>query len=409
MQSKKELIHILDNKSDLLLKKRYNDKTTQLQTYMLERYEFQKGYTMDYVSRRTQFEAAPEYELYCLGDGINQVFNNCIKLDDYFSNVEIKEYSKFIKDNNKIEFPIYISCVQISDDQWIGKTDVQFFVKLRKASMIKYNANAQRALKRITKGDSEFWRIQLNKLAVSQIKEAYHNNIYIPNTITLNISDEANCKFTYEEENHRLRIDSLDFFDISDGYHRYIAMTQEYDFNNDFNYPMELRIINFDDEKVKQFIFQEDQKTKMTKLSSNSMNVNKSCNKVVERLNSSNLCYLKGNITRNGGTIDFSLFSDLVDQIFFNRKNASNKEEYDIAKDIQSKLNTLIEFDDKYMNEKYSYARMISVLLGIKYCEDSFKLNEYVDRCEDSIKNEKFVKSRKFSKKEEMILKDLFE
>lgn len=401
MQNKKQLIEILERKSDLIVQKKYADKATLLQNYLLEKYEFSRGSTMDYVSRRANFEAAPDYELFWYSDGINHVFN-CIELSSYFNNTEIKEYSKTKKNNNKIEFPIRIPCVQIDEHQWIGRADVQFFIKLRKASMIIYNANAQRALKKVLKGDTEFWKIQLNRFAVSQISDSFKSGSYIPNTITLNISDESKGDFYYDDKTHELVIKSIESFDISDGYHRYIAMSQLYDFDNTFNYPMELRIINFDDEKVKQFIFQEDQKTKMTKIVSNSMNLNKSCNKIVERLNNNSLSYLKGKISRAEGLVDFSQFASLVDRIFFDNKNCEDPSvELEIYKTIQGKLNTLIELNEKYMTEKYTYVRMAAVLFAIKYHEDLETIDDCVETLEKIIASEKFVKTRKISKVDE--------
>jgi hypothetical protein len=80
---------------------------------------------------------------------------------------------------------------------------------------------------------------------------------------------------------------------------------------------MELRIVNFTEDKAKQFIWQEDQKTQMRKIDSKSMNMNSSANIVVTRLNENVRCNLKGLISRNEGTIPFGELAELVDYFYF--------------------------------------------------------------------------------------------
>ena len=87
----------------------------------------------------------------------------------------------------------------------------------------------------------------MNNKAVSEIAYAYEHNEFIPNTLTFNIPMETNFDFYYDEDSCTLIINSLPYFDISDGYHRYVAMCRERDVNPSFNIPWELRIINFSD------------------------------------------------------------------------------------------------------------------------------------------------------------------
>lgn len=126
--------------------------------------------------------------------------------------------------------------------------------------MINYNVNAQRTMQRVIKGDKELYRITLNKHAVNSIRRSFESGEFIPNTITLNIPEDPENEFYYNEKNSELVIKNINHFDISDGYHRYVAACQAYDQNDKFNYPLEIRIVSFDNDKVKKFIFQEDQK-----------------------------------------------------------------------------------------------------------------------------------------------------
>ena len=94
---------------------------------------------------------------------------------------------------------------------------------------------------------------------------------YIPDDITLNMPEEGS-KFRYE--NGKLTISELPGgkFDITDGYHRYLAMCAIYNIDKSFDYPMELRITNFDLATCQQMIFQKDQKTQMKKEDSATFN-----------------------------------------------------------------------------------------------------------------------------------------
>lgn len=295
----------------------------------------------------------------------------------------------------------------IDEDQYMCKIDVEFLISLRKSSMIKYNVNAQRALQRVVRGDVEYYKIQLNKHAVEQIKDSLLNNIYIPNTLTFNIPLDTKSDFYYDEKEKELVINDLDHFDISDGYHRYVALTQLYDNDNNFNYPMELRIVNFEDDKIKQFIFQEDQKTKMTKMNSDSMNVDKASNKIIERLNANSA--FKGKIGRAGENIDFAKFSYLMNIIEFDKKNirdASTRNK--IYNDYKNKIEMYVEQCPEVLEEKFLFNRLVAMIMTFKYHRDDDTIGSKISQIEKEIVNEKFNKSYSFSKQDEARISKLF-
>lgn len=63
--------------------------------------------------------------------------------------------------------------------------------------------------------------------------------------------------------------------------HRYIAISDLSNLNEDFDYPMELRSTMFSESKAQQMIWQKDQKTKMRKIESDSLNQNNFANQVI--------------------------------------------------------------------------------------------------------------------------------
>jgi hypothetical protein len=290
---------------------------------------------------------------------------------------------------------------QVTDDQWIGKITVDMLMKLRQTQMLNYNINAQRTLKRVINGDKETYKISLNQKAVKSISEHYKDKTFVPNTITLNIPLESDSDFYYDEEKCSLVINSLDSFHISDGFHRYIAACQTRDLDENFNYPMELRIVNWDDTKAQSFIWQEDQRTPIRKIDSRSMNMNRAANIVVTRVNENIRCNLKGMISRNDGAINFGELADLVDYFYF--KGISKEKERSViiqaVKEITDNFNLLTEYDTDYLENKMSYRTLLTAMFCFDYFKDSkdkTTMCEVIKKASKAIENSD---SKKFANK----------
>ena len=176
----------------------------------------------------------------------------------YFTAEEIKSFSKEKFDKPEFELPlIFKNMIQIAPDQWIGKITAKELMALKDAQIIKYNENTQRTMRRVVRGESRYYKIALNEKSVREIKEALESGAYISDDITLNMPLET-TEFTFNK--NKITISELDKLDIIDGYHRYIAISRALIENKDFDYPMELRLVNFSEEKAKQLIYQKDQK-----------------------------------------------------------------------------------------------------------------------------------------------------
>lgn len=336
-------------------------KKAEFMEYLLHEKDLPSGIVMDYMTQRLDLESAPEFILYCLSIGLAHI-GYIDRTNKWFSESEIRYFSSIKYQRDKLTFPITIPCMQVTHDQWIGAADVQFLMQLRNAQMISYNENAQRTLTKKVRNGDEYWTISLNRYAVNEIREMYSNNSFIPNTITLCVPEYSDANFYYK--NNSLVFNSIDKFDISDGYHRYIAMCNEYDLDNNFNYPVELRVIHFSDEKTRHFIFQEDKKTKMSKMDSESMNINKASNIIVERLNHDITGFaLQGEISRNNGNISFSSLSAIVDYVFCKHKNITNKDITVIEKRLCDVFNKLCAEDDSYFTHRFEYCELFIIVL----------------------------------------------
>lgn len=362
------------------------------------KYDIPKGMMSDLICFRVSMSEASEFILFCLFNSISEFKKVDIKINNFYTDIEIEMYSSSKYKVDKIKFPIRIKMIQVEHDQWIGSIDSNFLMKLRAAQLVNYNVNAQRTMQKVIRGDNEIYKITLNQNAISSIKNNLKQSSFIPNTITFNIPQDTNCNFYYDADCCELVIKDIPHFDIIDGYHRYIACCKASDEDKNFNYKLELRIVNFSEDKAKNFIYQEDQKTKMRKIDSDSLNMNNASNIIVTRLNESPRCNIKGLISRNDGIINFGELSELIRFLYLKGSIKKEEENYmimSLVKELTECFNMLTEYDIKYLNKKYSYKQLaIITYMFFKYKDKNknnmcYNINEVVNS-QDKLDNKKF-------------------
>lgn len=314
------------------------EKRDTLYNDMLEKYGIPSDITSDIVTNRAELGEYTDCVLYCV---LSLVAPRRIK--KYFSQEEIDKYSKYKYKKTKFKLPVvFEEMIQVQDDQWIGKISARELINMRTARFINYNTNTQRTMHRVNRGHSVYYKISINKKSVKEIRKLYEKGIYIPDEITLNIPDGNN--FLYE--NGDLIFTDVDHLDILDGYHRLMALSQACIANPEFNYVIELRITNFSEDKAEQFIYQKGQKTKMSKIDSDSFNQNNISNIIVKKLNEDSGFELYGNISRNGGLVSTQEISQAIEYFMCKNYNINSKNERmitnKIKEDIKNRLNPLI-------------------------------------------------------------------
>ena len=391
IKSKDEFISYMGKRLDLYALNK--DAVEKMQKYMMDKYNFRLGEAADLITQKSPLTTENVYVCFCVADALAQI-DNRVKLEDWFTDKEISTFSSETIQRDKFKFPITIPAVQITDDQWIGTCDCDFLMRLREAQKIYYNTNTQRTLQRIVKNGQESYRIMLNRTAVQEIKTAYDNETYIPDTISLNMPDDT--EFWYNAEKREIVIESLDHFDIIDGFHRYTAMCMEKDVNPDFNYPMELRIVQYDEIKAKQFIWQQDQKTKMKKLDSESLNVSAPENIVAEKLNRNPMFNLHGELNRNGGKIALQDFVNVVRFLYFKgvKKEDERKLINAVTNDLFNKLNYVSDNDDKIFSEALSRTDIIALVTSCYINNDPSKIKDGYLRAKDKIAEDKAFRQK---------------
>ena len=375
--------------------------------YAKENYNMPRSLTSDYLTMRIAMAEATEFVLFCLLDSIEKITKKeATSIDKFFTMQEFKMYKDSKYEVEEIKLPLRFKMIEIDEDQWIGKIDTKTLMSLRKAQLINYNVNAQRTMQRIVKGEKEYYKITINKETVSDLRKLFEKNVYIPTPFTLNIPMDSDVKFYYDKDTCELVINSLEAFDISDGYHRYVTCCRIHDEDKEeqFNYKMELRIVNFTDDKVRQFIYQESQQTKMKKVDSNSFNMNDAANIIVKRINESPQCNLQGMIGRNKSLINFGYLSDLVQYFYFKLNSVGKEKEKSViiqaVKELTDDFNLLTEHNIIYLEKEYSYRQLAAIMCTFNYFntkgKDKSKMVEIID---EVIKRTEELDNKKFYSK----------
>jgi hypothetical protein len=298
-------------------------------------------------------------------------------ISKYFTDKEIELYKDSRYEEERLTFPLEFDMIQIEEDHWIGTIDVDTLVSLGKEQLLCYNPETQRPMQKLVRGKTEYWRITLDQNAVESIADSFRKGKFVPNALTINIPYDSNADFTYDAERKKFIIHSAERLDIIDGYHRYIAACMVKDEDPNFYYSMELRIVNFSTSKAQQFIFQEDQKTKMRKIDSDSYDTSSAANAVVARINENMLCNIQGMIGRNNAPIPQAELAVLIKYFFFNGKRSPAEEKMQIinvAKELVSDFNLITEHNPQYLEIKYTFRTLLSMLYCFQRFADDKKL-----------------------------------
>lgn len=313
----------------------------ELYDHLKRKFDMPESVAADIVTLKKDLAEFTPFELFTV------VY--CIKketLGKFFTEAEIQQLAETKMTVPKIKLPLQLQMLKVADNQWIGATDMAFIMKLREAQMLNYDENEQRALQIIKRGEVEIRKPFVSRKAVEEIRETMENGTYIPDAITLNMTD--NAEYEYDNSSYTLTIHSLprDMFNLIDGYHRTLAMSEIHQFNSEFNLPMELRIVSFTRSEAEAFVFQQDQKTLMKKVVSDSYDPNTITNRIIVRINKSPEFLLQNEINRNGGKIDQARLAKLIAHYYLQdsvRKADQPKVITTVASELIKKFNELLE------------------------------------------------------------------
>lgn len=378
---------IILNKSDEL----------KMYKYAYDKYNLQMGIFADYVSERKSLDEVSNIMFFMMLDSHEAIVNpNKNIVSKYFTEKEIEDFSKIKIENEKIQFPLVFNVVAISDDQWIGSIDTDQLILLNENQLINYNTETQRTMQHVIRNGNDYYCIKVNSNAVNSISKEMSSSTYIPSPITLNIP-EGEEDFVYIPDKHQLIINSIKAFDIIDGYHRFLGINKCKTIDEEFNYHMELRITHFNVEKAQRFIYQEDQKTKMTKVDSDSYNMSSPGVIVSNKINENSLCNIKGYIGRNNSKINIAKMAELITFLWFHgSKKEDRKRIIEVSKELVDDFNIITEVNPEFLDMEYNNKTLTCVMVTFYYYKDKTDKTNMAKVIIETIKESDSINKRRF-------------
>jgi hypothetical protein len=388
------------------------DKQKEVAALLYEDYKIPIRLSMELMGFRKDIDEIGEqgiFVAFCLFKGASAYLDAPDLTKKFFTESEIKYYITQQFPDNNIQFPLVIKSIQVADDQWIGSISAKELCRLGECGLIRYEELTQRVLRKIVRGENVFYKISLDRRAVKAIKMLLISNKYVPNTITLNIP-LGEGDFFYNEETMELVINKLDYFNIVDGYHRYRAIADLVNSDKDFDYSLELRIVNFDVDKANSFIWQEDQKNKMARVDSESYNPNKLANRIVSMVNNSSVSLANGLIVRNTGIITPADMASCIDYLWLCGKieNESRKAMV-VSNEIITGLNHIIESDYSVIDKAWSFKEVaVAMFLTHEAAADISNMYKIILNNIQKEENKNFY-TRKFTKRTETFIRQKYD
>lgn len=378
---------IILNKSDEL----------KMYKYAYDKYNLQMGVFADYVSERKSLDEVSNIMFFMMLDSHEAIVNpNKNIISQYFTEKEIEDFSKIKIENEEIQFPLIFNVVEISDDQWIGMIETNFLISLNENQLINYNPETQRTMQHVIRNGNDYYCIKVNSNAVNSISKEMSSSTYIPSPITLNIP-EGEEDFVYIPDKHQLIINSIKAFDIIDGYHRFLGINKCKTIDEEFNYHMELRITHFNVEKAQRFIYQEDQKTKMTKVDSDSYNMSSPGVIVSNKINENSLCNIKGYIGRNNSKINIAKMAELITFLWFpGSKKEDRKRIIEVSKELVDDFNIITEANPEFLDMEYNNKTLTCVMVTFYYYKDKTDKTNMAKVIIETIKESDSINKRRF-------------
>lgn len=369
-------------------------KRNRLASIIHDKFNIPTGETMDYIVGRRDLRQSSDDVIFVFCYGVDEI-DGGNRVRDYFNRKETKLLLSYRREDSGVSFPLKFRCFQVvANSQWIGVTDANFLTDLFRAQIINYNPNAQRAMKQSIFEGNAFYKIAINQKAVNSIAEAMIEGRFIPNTITINIPQDA--EWSYNSTDCILTIKKETRLDILDGYHRLLAMELARTKDATFNCRMELRITFFDDEIARHFIYQEDQKTKMRKIDSDAMSGDV-WNTVADRV--ATKYPFMGIVGRNNGVINFGEMASIIHYYWFPERVGvadGNRMIPTVTNEIVEKGQVIFESAPAVFKTNHmTFMR----LMALMYCIRKYNTDEIAAHIQNYLENEGAMDARKFRAK----------
>lgn len=350
----------------------------RIKSIMLSKHNVMEGASNGILLSMDSLSKLTDEELLWYAQATLVVDDSLFTLADYFSELEINNWSGTKRSKSKKIYPlVFEPALQIAPDQFVTTITNKQLYDLYQKQQVVYNIFTQRAPRTSIRRGQEYTKIYMNRRSVSEIRDLLERELFIPNTLTFNVREENFGKVEYDAENQKLYISST--VDILDGAHRASGIIQATQENPNFEITFVLNIMTFTETKAKRFIAQEDKRNKITPSYTKSLDNTKYENLVITRLNEDSQFYLYNKIKAYGSDrLDAGTLIQCVGDVFAPQDNMSAvKIEQYIRDTVNSLIDTYPDLANKFETSDFRIVIICSKLFEDK--EDKLeRINHYI-------------------------------
>jgi len=286
----KDRSELEQNLNSIIIKYNGNKKLSEKIKKDIIQHGYSGGEIQQIWGQSKNLEEIDQALLYLLTKYLYEATNEgIIRFEDYFTETEIRDGNVFKREiiNDKLTFPLFFKDVKKgNEDQFITYLSMQKIKQLIDDSVVTYNFDTQRsAAHKINSSGDIIKTINTNKTSIKEISDDLLNEKFIPNCLTFNLLANGYEEFNYDDKKQVLAI-SKGEINVIDGFHRCMGIIKALNINPNLTENFEVRFTNWNVDRCRQFIYQEDKKNKInTHYIKSIINTSKMGNKVVKLLN----------------------------------------------------------------------------------------------------------------------------
>lgn len=199
------------------------DRLNKIEEEVMHDGKLSIGNFLRIVSGRCNLAELSDAELYWLTFAISRASNKFGKPEDYFGNIEIKNYKYYEPqtDNNKLGYPLVFENVsKLAENQYMFPLSVREIKELKNANILQIIPELQRNHKKDKYGDL---KTKVNKQTVQQISNLINDGEFFYNGIRFNLMDDGESDAPiYDESSKTLTVTNGTII-VPDGNHRAIS------------------------------------------------------------------------------------------------------------------------------------------------------------------------------------------
>jgi hypothetical protein len=335
---------------------------------MHDKYNVDHGRTIGIFNHFELVEDLPYEMLYKFMQCIREVaLNRWTELDAsglhpslYFSELEEKEYGKPVPAKAKDFDLVFEDWHKTEMGQYLYytiHTDANKLQTIRNYNKFRYNPETQRDFLIIETGGIPIVKPDIKQEAIDSMMESMEDGSYFPVPLIVNINPLENEESVIER-GKKLIFPQKIKLDLIEGFHNYRAITSVKDKNQDWNMPVEIRVVFKNVNGANLIIDQMNKKNHFTEKQEARINSNSKINYFIDELNASKSFKLKGKIDND---IRFYLYKLLPKM--YEIKDIKEADEY--KDEIENYLNYVVKKTNHY-DEAFTESEWFILLYTIK-------------------------------------------